>query len=310
MGRILTIPRKLEDDFHLVEIHNQFEREGCELSVHTFRAEMGENLQAWTAFCGGRVVGYSRLRLAWWRNDPCAYEMDIRVEPDFQRRGVATELYSTLFNSLQERAISRIECWVRGRNSGGMQFVLRHGFRESGEVIQEYRLDLADANPIECKSLGEGVRIVRLSEIAGDRESFLHSLKRLWDGINQDEAKLGTPESSNESFLQWKRQVIEGNGLSAETHWVALDGNAPVGCTYLRRLNGESAENDFTGVAKTHRERGIATAMKLRSIDWAKQNGVKRFYTSSEVGNSSMIGIHLRLGYFPGEMVAKAVRES
>jgi hypothetical protein len=57
--------------------------------------------------------------------------------------------------------------------------------------------------------------------------------------------------------------------MSAETHWVALNGERPVGMTFLKRLSEDAAENDYTCVAATHRSRGIATALKLRTIAWA-----------------------------------------
>ena len=50
----------------------------------------------------------------------------------------------------------------------------------------------------------------------------------------------------------------------------------------------------------THRGRGIASALKLRAIAWAGGQGVRWFYTSSEIGNTPLIAINRRLGYRPG----------
>jgi GNAT superfamily N-acetyltransferase len=81
---------------------------------------------------------------------------------------------------------------------------------------------------------------------------------------------------------------------------VALDEDRPVGMTFLKRLSEDAAENDYTGVASTHRGRGIAPALKRRAIAWAQQHGVDWFYTSSEIGNARMIAINKRLGYQSG----------
>ena len=70
--------------------------------------------------------------------------------------------------------------------------------------------------------------------------------------------------------------------------------------TFLKRLSPTAAENDYTGVAASHRGNGIAVALKLRAIQWAQRNGVDWFYTSSETGNSPMLSINQKLGYRAG----------
>jgi GNAT superfamily N-acetyltransferase len=104
----------------------------------------------------------------------------------------------------------------------------------------------------------------------------------------------------HDSFPSWQQEVLHAAGLSPETHWLALEGDRPVGMTFLKRLSDEAAENDYTGVASTHRGRGIASALKAHAIAWARQQGVHWFYTSSEIGNTRMIAINQRLGYQPG----------
>jgi GNAT superfamily N-acetyltransferase len=79
--------------------------------------------------------------------------------------------------------------------------------------------------------------------------------------------------------------------------------------SFLKRLSDDAAENDFTGVAPDYRGRGIATALKRQAIAWAQGNGVRWFYTSSEVGNAPMIAINRRLGYQPGVRRRQITRE-
>src|SRR5207302_4822019 len=120
-------------------------------------------------------------------------------------------------------------------------------------------------------------------------ELFLRALQRLWADSGEEPPD---PEPLRPSFPSWQQGVLHASGLSPETHWVALDGDRPVGMTFLKRLSEDAAENDYTGVASTHRGRGIAPALKLRAIAWARQHGVSWVYTSSEVGNTRMIAIN------------------
>ena len=110
-------------------------------------------------------------------------------------------------------------------------------------------------------------------------------------------------------FAQWRADVLDGTGQSAETHWLALDGERPVGTTFLRMLGPDAAENDYTGVLPSHRNRGIAAVLKGQAIRWAQRNGVTWFYTASSVQNGPMIAVHHRLGYQAGPRQLEVVRD-
>jgi GNAT superfamily N-acetyltransferase len=74
-------------------------------------------------------------------------------------------------------------------------------------------------------------------------------------------------------------------------------------------LGPEAAENDYTGVLPSHRNRGIAAVLKGQAIRWAQQNGVKWYYTASSVQNGPMIAVHHRLGYQAGPRRLEVVRD-
>ena len=107
------------------------------------------------------------------------------------------------------------------------------------------------------------MRIASLAELGRDDELFLRDLQRVSADSGDGPPD---PEQVGASFASWRRQVLDAAGMSPETHWVALDGDRPVGMTFLKRLSDDAAENDYTGVASTHRGRGIAPALKLRAI--------------------------------------------
>jgi GNAT superfamily N-acetyltransferase len=191
---------------------------------------------------------------------------------------------------------------VRADAEDGRRFAAVWGFRETGEYLEEYQLhvpDVAidtDAGPV-ARLEAEGIRITSLAELGADDPAFLRALQQLWVEAGDRSAD---PERLAESFPSWPRDVLNGAGLSAETHWIAVDNGRPVGMAFLKRLSEDAAENDYTCVASTHRGRGIATALKLRSIAWARQHGVRRLFTSCEIENTPMIAINKRLGYQVG----------
>jgi GNAT superfamily N-acetyltransferase len=258
-----------------------------------------------------RLVGFGSFSPAWWTGDFGTYVAEIRVDPSRWRQGIGTGLYDWLRSRLLTRAATRLVSWVREDATNARYFAAHHGFSETGQVIQEYRLLIPEAKTdsyqgVEARLRSEGVQIASLAELGRDDGPFLRALQQLWADSGD-----GPPDSEqlHRSFPSWRQGVLDAVGLSRETHWIALDGERPVGMTFLKRLSEDAAENDYTGVAATHRGRGIAPALKLRAIAWAAEHGVSWFYTSSEVGNTPMITINRRLGYQPGVQRLEVARD-
>jgi len=295
-------PRTAEDDPRAVGIYSAQERDSAPLTVERYRGELGENPaegERWVAVQDGRVLGSGSAGPAWWTGDPVTYSVEIRVDRRRGREGIGTSLLDLLRSRLLQRGARRLLGWVRTDAVDGRAFAARHGFAETGQAIQEYRLHVPSAatsphGALEERLRGEGILLASLAELDPD-DAFLRALQRLWAG-----AEAADDEQLRQSFPVWRREVLDAPGLSPETHWVAVDRGQPVGMTFLRSLSEDAAENDYTGVAATHRGRGIATALKLRAVRWARAHGVDWFFTSSEVGNAPMLGINTRLGYRPG----------
>lgn len=55
----------------------------------------------------------------------------------------------------------------------------------------------------------------------------------------------------------------------------------------------------MTGVARDWRGRGIATALKRATIDWALANGVGALAGANDTVNAPMRAVNSRLGYQP-----------
>jgi len=52
-------------------------------------------------------------------------------------------------------------------------------------------------------------------------------------------------------------------------------------------------------VARTHRGRGIARALKHYQIEWARRHGVDYLFTENDVSNTPMLRINTDFGYRP-----------
>lgn len=293
-------PRKIEDDHQIVDLHNRAEPDGPPLDVDRFRTESASKSSTgavlWVADVEGRLAGYGSLEHAWWTGCPDVLAFALLVDEGRRRRGVGSSLFELLSSEARSREAASLLAWVREDEPAGRSFAARRGFVETGQVVEEYRLDLQEAELAAYGRAGrrlrsEGLRITTLAEEELDRP-LLERVFRLWAGIGGDE-----PAPAGIDFETFRDVVLDGPGLSPETHWIALEGARPVGMTFLKRLSPRAAENDYTVVDPTYRERGIAGALKVEAIRWGRESGLHTFYTSSERGNAAMISVNRRLGY-------------
>ena len=81
--------------------------------------------------------------------------------------------------------------------------------------------------------------------------------------------------------------------------FVPLDNDAYVGMTNL--WSSQAAANVVyagrTGVFRSHRRRGIAIALKLRAVEFARKQGIAEIRTQNASNNERMLTINNRLGF-------------
>jgi GNAT superfamily N-acetyltransferase len=174
-----------------------------------------------------------------------------------------------------------LEVWTTTRTPDVVSFLLARGFEEHRRYAIS-RLDVAAApDPGE-----PAVPLVTLGE-RSDLADELYALARVAhaDQPGRDGTRVG------ESWYAW--------GLRApcpDAYFIALDDRGGVaGYGYLEEQDG-TWRHGFTAVARAHRGRGIAGAIKRAQIRFAKQNGIAALETANEL-RVPLLGLSRRLGY-------------
>ena len=100
------------------------------------------------------------------------------------------------------------------------------------------------------------------------------------------------------TYDEWRAQRIDAVGYDPASVILALDGEAWVGMSAAsdHRHDGYFF-NEMTGVIRSHRRQGIATALKVLLVERARGCGVARIDTFHHPGNRAPIELNRRLGY-------------
>jgi len=62
-------------------------------------------------------------------------------------------------------------------------------------------------------------------------------------------------------------------------------------------LEGRPAYTYFTGVDREYRGRGLATLLKLATIEFVQRNGIAAMRTTNDTVNYPMVAVNEKLGY-------------
>ncbi len=213
-----------------------------------------------------------------------------RVLPDKRGRGVGTALLTRLAGLAVERGFERAGSHVAGADERSIAFARRFGFEEIRRDVKQV-LELGDAPPPVPREV-DGVEFVSI-------ESRPELLREAWP--------LG--QQGYEDMPIDGLDILEENWLVEEAtlpggSFVAVADGEIVGYAGLMRWPDEPAkcEHGLTVVRRDWRRRGLATAIKQRSIAWAAANGIRELVTWTQTGNENMQAVNARLGYVTTEV--------
>jgi GNAT superfamily N-acetyltransferase len=304
MPRIDVRPQLEADDFSVVALWNQIDSDHPPLTVELYRGEYatrtpGAGLLRFVALTDGSCIGALSLEEVTWLRTPNVYFVQLAVSPAWQRRGIGRRLGAIMDDATVGAGARVLYVKVREGDERAMRFATVRGFTPTGDVDRISRLDLACVNldgltATRARLQDFGIRLVRLAELQPD-ESLLRVLHAV-----TDESAVDVPSVEpfrGDSFEAWRSRFIERPGMSPQWTWVALDGDRLVGVAFLRRYSDEAASNSYTGVLRAYRGRGIARALKLEQIAWAREHGIRALYTGNDSHNAPMLAVNTALGY-------------
>jgi GNAT superfamily N-acetyltransferase len=208
-----------------------------------------------------------------------------RVLPQHRRRGVGTVVLRRLAEHVKSLGFSRAGTNVD--DPGSFEFAQRFGFTEHDRQVEQVREIVGEEQP---PSVPAGIQVVSLADRPELFARVYHEL-----AVEALEDFAVTPKIEV-SYEDWEREWVTW----PEGSFVALAGDEIVGCAGLLRDHDrpERAEHGLTAVRRDWRGRGLAKALKQRTIACAAAEGLTELYTWTQTGNEAMQAVNERLGYY------------
>jgi GNAT superfamily N-acetyltransferase len=275
---------------------------------------------------GDEVVAFAHCGQFYGNADSRRLQIEMQVHPDFRRCGIGGALFDAVVReaveALAPRRLQALECGAWERFPETARFLSRRGFR-AVQRNPASELDLAavdvaafDAAPyadLEAELAASGVEIRSLGELMAGDPRWRERLYDLNCAVERDVPWYTDIE--HRSFEEWAAMFRDNPDLLPEGHVVAVDGDLYVGLTQLwsSQATDRVLYTSLTGVRRSHRRRGIALALKVRSILHAAtrrtaDGGVPVIRTGNEEGNP-MLGINRRLGFREVDAMVTWVKE-
>ena len=250
----------------------------------------------------GHLVGSGDLHHSRWTFRPDKYWINIKVDPEHRRRGHGSALYDALERAARERGATALQTSAKESLAEGVRFAEGRGFVEV-KRDWESRLEVGGfdfgAFAAAPKRIAEqGITLTTLAtEVARDREALRRAYEL--DVVCAQDVPSVDPFTPP-TFEEWKARVIDAPNALPEAWFLAV---APDG-RYLGLSNMFKSLEDpsfiwqgMTGVRREGRGRGIAMALKLETVRYARARRLGHIKTWNDIRNRPMLRINEALGF-------------
>ncbi len=261
---------------------------------HTDRTRSKEGvMERFLLEWGEQVVGVMEFATPYYDPKPGALEVRYHLRPEAQ--SLEDAVWAFLMEQLASHTPKELLAQVR-EDWPEYRFLLAQGFAEV-ERRWESVLDLHgfDPSPFELP-LPAGITLRPLSELPWQEKGFQRALYTLETNLLRD---VPSAEPINLwPFEVWQDRTLNDPNLLPEGYFLAMENQQMVGVTMLfKSKRPQTLRTGLTGVIRSHRRRGLALALKLRAIEFARSYGIRYVRTSNHQTNRPILALNEALGF-------------
>ncbi len=247
----------------------------------------------------GQLLGYGSVEQTIYLP---RYRLILVVGPEWLRRGVGDLLLEQLTNDLREAEAVTVTFRDYESASETQEFLRERGFAETTRLL-DLRLTVENANVAAFSAAVERVKAhgISISTLREERESdprYVEKLYELTSALRLDDPARPpfTPPSYHEREA---RLWLEQKYVLADAYFIAKDGGEYVGVTDLNLLDAVQGgvSQGFTGVRPEYRRRGIATALKVRAVEYAALHCFRTIRALNHPAHAPLLALNEKLGF-------------
>ena len=256
----------------------------------------------WFGIVEGEPVAVAEYSQMMWAYHPNKFYAYLGVLPQKQGSGIGRVLYNHLMDAVAPFDPVSLRCDIRADWTRSERFVADRGFKEDFRSW-ESRLDVNAFDPtpfahLRDKPMAHGIVIKTAGQLKDEDAGFA---RKLWEMDTEATQDVPSPEPITPlSFQTWHKMVLEGPNLLKDGFLIAVHGETGeyAGLTGLWKREADNhLDTGFTGVLRKYRRMGIAMALKLRAIGYAKSVGCPVIRTDNATTNRAMLSINEALGF-------------
>jgi len=249
------------------------------------------------------IVGVGTYFESSWSHQPGKYGIEWNIHPDHWSFELDKQYYDYAVDALKDRdpAPFKYIAYTREDKANRLKFLADMGFKQTmREPISELEVtdyDYSRVPAAEAKVKSHGVEIWRLTELMEHDPQYREKLYELEWLIDLD---VPTPDPVTKSPFEQYIKRFDNPRFTSDGWFIAVDQGEYVGMStiWLNSAVPEKLYVGITGILRSHRRKGIATALKLRTFKFVESIGGKTIETGNEE-NNPMYELNLALGFKP-----------
>ena len=300
---------KTDTDYaRIVDIRNQYRPEEAttleQVKFHDERRPEKFIFKADFVLYNGNIIGIGDYRQNETLHRANKFYVNLICYPTHDDlHGALSFYHNYALSQMADKNFDAIVANTREDRPQVIEFLEQNGFtRTMRYPISQLALDTFDPTAFDDKvnaCLDSGIEIIDVVQLKQDHPDEWN--KRYYDLENAILKDVPMPDEYVPDPLDlFTKSMFENPSFMPEAHLLARENGHYVGLSCLwRNLTDDSLlYTGLTGVLRSHRRRGIATAVKVKALAFAKACGVKFVKTDNEEKNP-MYDLNMQLGFQP-----------
>ncbi|MCP4417808.1 MAG: GNAT family N-acetyltransferase [Chloroflexi bacterium] len=249
----------------------------------------------------GRITAFASMNQPPQSDETGRYRFNITVHPDFERRGVGTAVYDHIWQTIQARKPkpTMLSSFCFQHHPQSVKFLQKRGFQQVMRwVVSTLDVQAFDATnfaPLLYKMKAQGIYFITLPQLQAQNTNWLTDLHELDWQLSQDEPQPHPPQKMSQE--QYRKIFVDGPNAIPEGWIIAVANGRLIGNSSLEKYSNPGVlGTGFTGVIRDYRRRGLATALKVQTIEYARAQDYRIIRTGNEE-NNPMLTLNKKLGF-------------